>query len=463
MMSNRPRVLIVDDKQDAGWALSVLMRTEGMTPLEAQDGLDALGRIRAESPDVVLLDIKMPGMDGMRVLKEVRKFDLITPVIMLTAHGTIELAVEATKGGAYDFLTKPFDNEDVVLTVRRALKVRALTGDAPPLPARPDPCHPLYRTMGSGECVVRLVDHIDRVADTSLSVLILGESGVGKELVARAIHERSGRARSKFIAVDCGSLPVGLVENELFGHQEGAYTGARTAAPGKFEAASRGTLFLDEIGSLPFSAQGALLRTFEERAVCRVGGVEPIKVDVRLLAATNQDVWSLIRAGKFRADLFHRLAEFELRISPLRERQEGLPFLAKRFLDEANQECNRSIEGLSAQALRLLQAYDWPGNVRELRNVIRRAVVLADTAIEPGHLAPLRTAGDIDPSAFPAEKQINDSPSLKEITKRAAAEAERHTLTNVLKQTGGNKAKAARILRVDYKTLHKKVKEYGIG
>ena len=461
-MNNRPRILIVDDEKDVRWALCALMREEGMMPLEARNGVEALGHMRAEFPDVVLLDVKLPDVDGMQVLKEVRKFDLITPVIMLTAYGTIKLAVEAVKGGAYDFLTKPFDNDEVVFTIHRALRERALTVEVQRLHSQPGADRPLHKTMGTSEHVARLAEQVRRVADTNLSVLITGESGVGKELVARAIHEQSRRASSKFVAVDCGSLPAGLVENELFGHQEGAYTGAGRARQGKFEAAFGGTLFLDEIGNLPLSAQQTLLRTLEEKTVCRVGGIEPIPIDVHVVAATNREIPSLISGGNFRADLYHRLAEFGLQVAPLRDRKEDLPFLAKRFLDQANEENGRHVQRLSEQAWFLLLAYNWPGNVRELRNVIRRAVIVADSIIEPKHLPTLRVPGGIDLASVQAGAQIEGTVSLKEITKRTTREVERQVLVKVLKGTGGNKAKAARILQVDYKTLHTKVKQYGI-
>ncbi len=461
-MSSRPRILIVDDEKDVRWALRALVRDEGMTPLEAQNGVEALEHIRAESPEVVLLDIKLPDMDGMQVLREVRRSDLTTPIIVVTAYGTVELAVQAVKAGAYDFITKPFDNDRIVLTVRRALREHALVEEVQRLHSQESLGHPLCRTMGPSGHVARLAEQVDRVADTNLSVLISGESGSGKELVAHAIHERSSRASSRFVPVDCGSLPASLVENELFGHQEGAFTGAGRARAGKFESASGGTLFLDEIGNLPFSAQGAILRALQEKTVCRVGGVEQIPVDVRVVVATNRDIHSLISAEDFRADLYHRLAEFELHVAPLRDRKEDLPFLAKRFLDEANVETGRHAQRLSEQAWYLLLAYKWPGNVRELRNVIRRAVVVADTVIEPRHLPALKRPMGIEPMSIQVSDRIEDNLSLKEITRRTVREVERQVLTKVLKHTGGNKARAARILQVDYKTVHTKVKRYGI-
>ncbi len=458
-ISSLPRILIADDEENERWVLSTVIREESMTPLEAQNGQQALQRILADSPDVVLLDVRMPDMDGMQVLKELRKLDLNIPVIMLTAYGTAEQAVEALKSGAYDYVTKPFNCDDIVYTIRRALKDRGFTKKL----QRGRVSHPLYATMGSSDCVARLVEQVDRVAKTNLTVLITGESGVGKELVARAIHERSRRASAKFVAVNCGSLPDTLVENELYGHEDGAYTGAGKARQGRFEAAAQGTLFLDEVGDLPLSGQTALLRTLEEREACRLGSVKSVPVDVRVLAATNHDIPFLTQAGKFRADLYYRLAEFELNVPPLRDRKEDIPFLARRLLDEMIKENGIHVQGLSHQASFALQAYGWPGNVRELRNVIRRAAVLADSIIESRHLAAWLPHHGVNLTRIEVGAPIDEGTfSLKEVTKRAIRELERQILGKVLRRTNGNKAKAARILQVDYKTFHSKVKQYGI-
>ncbi len=430
-----------------------------MTPLEVRNGTQALARILADSPDVVLLDIMIPGMDGMQVLKELRKRDLMTPVIMLASDGTIEQAVEALKGGAYDYITKPFNRDRIVRTIRRALGDHGCVKELQP----EHTSHPLHAAMGLSSCVARLVEQVDRVAKTNLTVLITGESGVGKELVARAIHRRSKRASAKFIAVDCGSLPDTLVGNELYGHEDGAYTGAGRARQGRFEAAARGTLFFDEIGDLPLSGQVALLRTLEEREMCRLGSVKSVLVDVRVLAATNQDIPALIQDGRFRGDLYYRLAEFELNVPPLRQRKEDVPFLAQQLLDKTIEENGIRVKGLSDQASFALQAYDWPGNVRELRNVIRRAAVLADSIIEPRHLAAWLPQRSVNLTRVEVGASMDEgSFSLKEVTRRATRELERQILEKILRRTNGNKAKAAGILQVDYKTLHNKVKQYGI-
>ena len=461
-MGESSKILVAEDQENVRALLCALMRAEGMTPLEAGNGMEALARIQAECPAVALLDIRMPVMDGMQVLNEVRKSNLSIPVIILTAYGTIPQAVEAVKSGAYDFLTKPFDNDDLVETVRKALREHALTealrdGESPP-----GLDHPLHRTMGASKHVSWVAQQVDRVADTNLTVLISGESGAGKELVARALHERSRRAASKFVALDCGSLPQGLVENELFGHQDGAYTGAGRARGGRFEAASGGTLFLDEIGDLPLSAQATLLRVLQDKTVSRVGGGEPIPVDVRVIAATNRNIRALVLEDTFRLDLYHRLAEFELHVVPLRDRKEDIPFLVRQFLDYANRENGRNVNDISQDVLSVLQAYDWPGNVRELRNVIRRAVILAEGNIKPMHLRIPTMEQRRDFGSAELRGAVEGALPLKEVARRSTREAERQQIEKVLRHTGGNKAKAARILQVDYKTLHTKVKEYGI-
>lgn len=317
--------------------------------------------------------------------------------------------------------------------------------------------------MGSSSQIRRAFAEVRLVAPTDFTVVVTGESGSGKELIANAVHRLSHRAHGPFVAVDCGSIPPTLIESELFGHEKGAFTGADRSRPGKFEAASGGTLFLDEISNLPFPVQAKLLRALQEKQVWRVGGVRCTNVHIRVIAATNQDLASLVESGLFRRDLYHRLNEFSITVPPLRERREDVPFLAKRFLDLANRELGKDICGISQAALELLLRHAWPGNARELRNVVRRAVLLASEYVEPVHLGFLAGPGDIarrpDDDADP---RVPDA-GLKEIAKQAAARAERDALRQVLLETRGNKAKAARILRVDYKTVHVKVKAYGIS
>ena len=317
--------------------------------------------------------------------------------------------------------------------------------------------------MGSSNQIRKVFAEVRLVAPTNFTVVVTGESGSGKELVANAVHRLSPRVHGPFVAVDCGSIPPTLIESELFGHEKGAFTGADRIRPGKFEAASGGSLFLDEISNLPFPVQANLLRALQEKQVWRVGGVRCTKVDIRVIAATNQDLASLVESGLFRRDLYHRLNEFNITVPPLRERSEDVPFLAKRFLDLANLELGKNIRGTSDAALQLLLGHNWPGNARELRNVVRRAVLLASEYIEPVHLGFL--AGPDNAVRGPDDGAVPRAPDagLKEIAKQAVVRAERAALRQVLLETRGNKAKAARILRVDYKTVHVKLKAYGIS
>jgi two-component system nitrogen regulation response regulator GlnG len=317
--------------------------------------------------------------------------------------------------------------------------------------------------MGSSSEIRKVFAEVRLVAPTNFTVVVTGESGSGKELVANAVHRLSPRAQGPFVAVDCGSIPPTLIESELFGHEKGAFTGADRSRPGKFEAASGGTLFLDEISNLPFPVQAKLLRVLQEKQVWRVGGVRCTKVDIRVIAATNQDLAALVESGLFRRDLYHRLNEFNITVPPLRERSEDVPFLAKRFLDLANLELGKDIRGTSDAALELLLRHSWPGNARELRNVVRRAVLLASEYVEPVHLGFLAGPDNLVNCADDDAAPMVTGAGLKEIAKQAVARAERDALRQVLLETRGNKAKAARILKVDYKTVHVKVKAYGIS
>jgi two-component system nitrogen regulation response regulator GlnG len=316
--------------------------------------------------------------------------------------------------------------------------------------------------MGSSEPMRKVVAEVERVAPTDFTVLVTGETGSGKEVVARAIHRLSRRAAGPFVPVDCGSIPASLIESELFGHERGAFTGADRARLGKFELASGGTLFLDEISNLPFDVQPKLLRALQERKIWRVGGTQSIAVDIRVVAATNQDLCALVQASVFRLDLYHRLDEFSILVPPLRERGHDVLFLANRFLELTNRELKKSVRGLSEAAAELLLDYGWPGNVRELRNVIRRGVLLAEVDVMPDHLGIAGTPVGPDAGLLDDAGALDGSVPLREMVRRAVVRLEREILARALRQTGGNKAQAARLLQVDYKTIHKKTREYGI-
>ena len=368
------RILIADDEHEIAQQLGHLVHREGLTPLLAKDGKEALKLVRAGDPDVLLADLRMPGMDGMELMRKVREIDPELPVILMTGYAEVQGAVRAIRAGAHDYLAKPFDHSEVIRVVLRALNERRLKLD---LKRLADHVHNVLsprETFGPSQAAGRVIAAIERVAKSNLSVLIVGETGSGKEVVARAIHQASGRARHPFGPVDCGAIPEMLFESELFGHERGAFTGADQQTVGKIEATHTGTLFLDEIPNMPLAAQAKLLRVLQEKILYRVGGTKPVHVDVRMLTASGHDVEALCARGAFRPDLFYRLNEYTISIPPLRERREDIVYLAKRFLDIADIELSKSIEGFSPPAIEAMLAYRWPGNVRQLRSVVRRAV-----------------------------------------------------------------------------------------
>ncbi len=482
------KVLIVDDLEEARWVLSNLIRLAGFAPVTAASGEEALACVRHEAPDVMLLDVCLPDMDGFEVLTRVKAHDKTVPVIMVTAYGKTHDAVRAIRAGAYDYVAKPFSNEDVVLTVRRALEEQALKGRVQKFHDRPGQTGSLLDCMGTSAAVQRIQMEVEQVAPTNLSVLVMGETGTGKELVARAVHAAGPRAAKPFVAVDCGAIPESLIESELFGHEKGAFTGAHRAKAGAFELADGGTIFLDEIGNVPLAMQGKLLRALEERRIHRIGSTNERDVDFRVVVATNVDLRAMVDQQAFRRDLYHRLAEFTISLPPLRERTEDLPLLAERFLAQANKELGKQVGGLSDSAWGLIQRYDWPGNARELRNQLRRAVLRCR---DPGGVITPECLGMLDGRGSPSESLGPDhperprpqdgggracplcapaallasegSPPLKELVGRVTAQVERAILLQALKRTRGNKAQAARLLHIDYKTIHSKLKEYNIS
>ncbi len=500
-VSRRPpaKVLIVDDMEDVRWALSSVVRLAGCEPVLAANGQEALELFLQERPAVVLLDVGLPDIDGFEVLKRIKAHDKSASVVMVTAHGKTRDAVRAIQCGAYDYVAKPFLNQDIVLTVRHILEEDALKIQKRQLAIGTESSYPLSEIMGPSAVIARIQREVDRVAITPLSVLLLGESGTGKEVLARAIYAGSSRADKPFIALDCGAIPATLIENELFGHEKGAYTGAHQAQVGAFEMAAGGTLFLDEIGNLPLAVQGTLLRVLEVQRIRKIGSSREQKIDFRLVAASNMSLQDAIEQKTFRGDLYYRLAEFTIHLPALRERSEDIAFLARRFLAEANLGLGKQVTGLSAQTDALLQGYAWPGNVRELRNQVRRAVLLCtepDGELTPelfgmldsdhsqvlgmrDQLPALRTIRSDPvqtPRSYPspdgqeticvipnASLSFSEGLSLKEIVARVTHQIERLVLTQTLRIARGNKAEAARLLKIDYKTMHTKLKLYGIS
>lgn len=460
------RVLIADDQDEMAQLLGHLMHREGLTPLLAKNGTEALQLVRAGDPDVLLVDVRMPKMDGMELMRKAKDLDPELPVILITAFAEVRGAVEAIRAGAHDYLAKPFDHREVIRVVLRALTERRLKLELRRLTDHVRHVLSPRETFGPGEAVGKVISAIERVAKSNLSVLISGETGSGKEVVARAIHQTSERARRPFVPVDCGAIPENLFESELFGHERGAFTGADQQTVGRIEAAHTGTLFLDEISNMPMSSQAKLLRVLQEKTLYRLGGTKAIHVDVRMLTASGHDLEALFERGAFRPDLYFRLNEFTIPIPPLRERQEDIAYLAKRFLDIANIELSKPIKGFSPSAIEAMLTYRWPGNVRQLRSVVRRAVLMAEDVITEEHLGLRRMISGFSPENEPvacssAGGAWNDLP-LREILRLHTVHIERKVIGQVLRRTGGNKAKAARLLHVDYKTLHSKVKEYAI-
>ncbi len=446
-------VLVIDDDQDVRWAMRTLLRDTGFDVAEADAAASGLELAARRTPDAVLLDIRMPDADGNEVLHRLRHLDKAMPVIVVTGFGTIAGAIEAIRAGAFEYITKPFRNERLVNVVCRAVsRHRACSS-----PATAMTRSAITAVMGQSAAIRNLIDQIEAVIDTDYSVLIRGETGTGKEVVARCLHAKGPRARRPFAVVDCGGIVDSLVNSEFFGHEKGAYTGAASRRVGWFEAAGNGgTLFLDEIGNLTLVGQKALLRVLEERVIHRVGSTSPIRVDLRVVAATNESLEDRIRAGAFREDLFFRLAEYVITLPPLRARREDIEFLAYRFLDEACQLLGRSAIDIAPRALEVLRGYDWPGNVRELRNVVRRVALRSGDTITAAQVA--GCLGAATPDASTARRPENGAMLLRERIHEKVREIERGAVYDALERAHGNKAEAARLLGVDYKTYRLKLK-----
>jgi DNA-binding NtrC family response regulator len=449
----KPRVLVIDDDPVVRSVLIEALESQAFEVVSAGDARTALQQVSAEVPEVVILDLRLPGLDGMEALRKLKEIAPQLPVVILTGFGDVPSAVEAMRLGAYDFLTKPIDPEKILVVVRRALEHQALGTELNTLRSKLGQRDPLRWLMGRGQDIEQVIQQIRHVANSDFTILIQGETGTGKELVARSIHQLSGRRDKPFVPLNCGAVPEALIESELFGYEE---------AEGHFQLAEGGTLFLDDIVNLPFSTQAKLLRTLEERRLQVLGANRSRPVDVRIIAAANVPLDREIRAGRFRQDLYYRLNEFIILVPPLRERTGDIIYLAERFLAEASMELRRPLRGISPEAVQVLLRYHWPGNIRELRNAIRRAVLLSSDLIEPAYLLPLPPSSSVE--APPAEVSAFSSAqhSLKELARTAAAEAERWAIRQALRATGGNKSEAARSLRTDYKTLHLKMRQHGI-
>ena len=449
----REKILVIDDEPDIGWLFSKILSEEGYKVLVSLNGEEGISKVKKEKPDLVFLDLKLPGMDGIEILKEIRTFDKDLLVIVLTAYETVKTAVEAMKLGAYDYLSKPVKIDRIKTTIKNAIRTQTLIKDAV-LRKKTTEKIDFDRIIGDSLQVKDVLDLVKKVAPHDITVLLRGASGTGKELIARAIHNSSGRADKPFVAIDCAILPDTLVESEIFGHEKGAFTGATEKKLGKFELAQGGTVFLDEIGNLTPQIQVKLLRALQEREIERLGGKKPIRVDFRLIAATNMNLEKDISAGRFREDLYYRLNVFSIYLPPLRERDGDVLLLTEYFLKESNRIFKKEVKKISPDVINLLAAYSWPGNVRELRNVIESAVLLASDTILPQHM-PLKIQEVLTQS-------IELLTTLKKVGKQAKGKAEKELIMKVLKEVNWNKSKASKILKVDYKTLYNKIKEYDI-
>ncbi len=456
--SSHKQILIVDDEDNIREFLSVSFVREGFIVHTAESGAVAEELFQAYVPDIVILDVRLPNQHGLDVLRRMLEFNRDTMIIMITAYGDIKTAVEAMKAGAADYISKPFDFEEIQLAVERALHVQALKNKLAVLESQ----SASYADMiGVSDRMRQVFATIERVAETPDStVLIMGESGTGKELVARAIHKRSRRHENPFVAVNCSSLKEQLLESELFGHERGAFTDARERKRGLFEVADGGTIFLDEIGDMDVRLQSQLLRVLEERVFRRVGGTRDIPVDVRVIAATNKDLRQEVDAGRFRDDLFYRLSVVPVAIPPLRERKEDVPPLVRYFIEEFNRKLSRSIRGITPDALNALIIYEWPGNVRELRNVIERIAILENPELIRLEHLPVEIARR-DESGSGAADALVQLP-YHEAKAQMLETFERRYLLGLLHRYGGNVSKCAEVAGIDRSSFHRLLKKHRI-
>ena len=452
-------ILIVEDQKDMQFILAHILKEKGYKAIAAEDGQKALQEVKKGKVNLVLLDIKLPGMDGMKVLEKIKDINKDLSVIMLTAYGDVRDSVKAMKLGAVDYLIKPFEAEELVLSIKKALQTQYLTKEVERLRKKLEEKTAVKEFMGVSPQIKHILKQVDIIASTNMTVIIQGESGTGKELIANMIHQMSPRMDKPFIVIDSGAIPETLLESELFGYEKGAFSGADARKEGMFEHANGGTLFLDEIANLPTGAQAKLLRAIQERRIQHLGGKKHIRIDVRIIAATNTDLFNSVKKGEFRDDLFHRLNEFVISLPPLRERKEDIPVLGKHLLNEANQELSKKIKGFSAEAMKSLLNYHWPGNVRELRNAIKKAVLMADSHyIKPKDLVFLDDTAPFKKINF--EQDIEKGAPLKKILKEATEKIEQEAIKQALAKAGGNKTKAAKILKITRPTLYSKIKEF---
>ncbi len=449
----KPRILVVDDEANMRRVLQALVEQEGFEARGVADGAEALALMDKFFPHAVLSDLKMPRMDGMELLRRLSEEHPDVPVIMLTAHGTVDTAVEALKRGAFDYLTKPFEKDEIANVIKKAA-AHALAA----LKEAHAPAAGAGRKgiVGRHPLMAEIFRVVDKVADSPSTVFITGESGTGKELIAQALHDGSSRRKKPLIKINCAAIPATLIESELFGYEKGAFTGAVTSKPGRFELADGGTLFLDEVGEIPLEMQVKLLRVLQEHEFERVGGVRSTRVDVRLIAATNRDIEALVREQKFREDLFYRLNVVPIRLPSLRERKEDIPLLAEHFLEKYRERLGRAVKGIGPEAMEYLCEYSWPGNIRELENVIERAILFAESdTVSLSDLPVLHRSDSLAEDII----RLKTGGTLKERVKQATMKIERDLIARALEENGGNITRTARKLGISRKGLQIKMKE----
>jgi DNA-binding NtrC family response regulator len=444
------RVLVVDDDLEMCELLSDLLKREGFDVITREDSLEASKILKREEFDVIITDLKMKGLKGLDLLKEAKRVAPMTPVVIITAFGTIESAIKAMKMGAYDYITKPFQMDELLLNLKKALENRLLKKEVVRLKKEMESRYRFHHLIGKSPSMQKVYDLVERISDSSSNVLITGESGTGKELVAKAIHYNGPRKEGPFVAVNCAAIPETLLESELFGYRKGAFTDAKADKKGLMFEAHEGTLFLDEITEMAPTLQAKLLRVIEEKEVRPLGDTVSYPIDVRIISTSNRDLHSFIQQGRFREDLYYRLKVIDIELPPLRERREDIPLLVRHFMMKFNQELKKSISGVSEEALRVLLNHSWPGNVRELENVIQRAITLSRQET-------------ILPEDLPLHLVLNKEEDLLErgVKERCTIEElEKEYIRKILLEVGGNKSRAAEILGLDRKTLYRKLQDH---
>jgi two-component system response regulator PilR (NtrC family) len=457
----KPRILVVDDEESIREFLEIMLKKEGYEVTCAEDGLKAKDLLAKKAFDMVISDLQMPNMTGLELLKHVKETYPDLVFMMITAFGTTESAVEAMKIGAYDYLTKPFKIDEVRLNIQNALRSKSLEVENRVLKKELGKEYSFQNLVGNSEAMHRIYDLVKRVSQTPTNVLITGESGTGKEVVAKSIHYNGPLKDKPFVTINCGAIPEQLMESEMFGHKKGSFTGAIADKAGLFEVADGGTLFLDEVGELPISIQVKLLRSIQERIIRRVGATEDIKVDVRIIAATNRDLEVMVKEGTFRQDLFYRLNVINIRTPALRERRDDIPLLANHFLKKYDDRLGKSIGAISAEAMEMLKKYDYPGNVRELENIIERTVALEGGAtILPESLPPFVNTPSGRKMASSHEIEIGDEGIDLD---KVMGQIEKELLVKAIHSAGGVKKKASKLLSITFRSMRYRVEKYGLG